>query len=371
MAQVQDPTNVDFVGKDDRSNAWTITSDRWSAAGAYIVLPINPESLEIQMRLLSADVAMKGTKFNTVNRWSRTKSAFDFPIINFKFNSGNIQPVFSQKFKQDVWRYGQTKVESGFSSKGMIKPGKDQVGNHVYGRFNSVKVQGSRPTLPTGLYGGNPNIPVGVQNLYALLALANDSWIMESTEVGLYGNAQKFSVANRIIVNTNSLAFPDLTLFGVFEDSGLQWTESAENFNNFDISFSLLVTNSVPSLTTPDLESMIKNYRNSMYRPTARFDSFSMPSRGSSTPTNNQDDRKSPADEKPEDLSLADRLRQQVAKGVESASAVVDSAARTASIKLDEKYAQRAEAEYQAQFLARISNTAISDVANDANRDKS
>lgn len=360
MAQIQDPNNVDFVGKDDRSNAWTITSDRWLAAGAYIILPINPESLDVSVKILSSEVAMKGNKFMTVQRWSRTNSAFDFPVIQFKFNSGNIQPVFNQAFKHRVWQYANANFDTGFSSAGVLKPGDDQVGDHIYGRYKTVKVS-SALGAPTGLYGGNTKIPVGVQNLYALLALMNDRWITSKTEAGFNGQSQTFSAANRIIVNTNSLAFPNLTLYGLFEESGLQWSESADNFNNFETTFSLWVTDSNPSITTPNLSAMVTAYKNGMYRSTARYDSFVMPS---AKPENREAvaDREYAGDKAAPSLSAANWIRQQVAGLTSQAGAKVDAVAEAAKIKFDDKYRQKAEAEYAATLLARMNGVQISDV---------
>lgn len=362
MAQIQDPNNVDFVGKDDRSNAWTITSDRWLAAGAYIILPINPESLEVSCKILSSEVAMKGNKFMTVQRWSRTGSAFDFPVIQFKFNSGNIQPIFNQAFKQKVWQYANANFDTGFSSVGVNKPSDNQVGDHIYGRYKSVKVS-SQLGAPQGLYGGNSKIPVGVQNLYALLALMNDRWIIPRTETGFNGANQTFSVANRIIVNTNSLAFPNLTLYGQFEESGLQWSESADNFNNFETTFSLWVTDSNPSITAPKIDAMVTAYKNGMYRSTARYDSFVLPSATKSAPTDNVADRPYAGDKAAPSLSAADWIRTQVAGLTSMAGAKVDAVAEAAKIRVDEQYRQKAEAEYAATILARMNGTQISDVA--------
>ena len=363
MAQIQDPNNVDFVGKDDRSNAWTITSDRWLAAGAYIILPINPESLEVSLKILSSEVAMKGNKFMTVQRWSRTDSVFEFPVIQFKFNSGNIQPVFNQSFKQKVWQYANANYSTGFSSVGVMKPSDNQVGDHIYGRYKTVKVS-SQLGAPQGLYGGNSKIPVGVQNLYALLALMNDRWIIPRDEVGFNGANQTFSVANRIIVNTNSLAFPNLTLYGLFEESGLQWSESADNFNNFETTFSLWVTDSNPSLTAPKLDAMVTAYKNGMYRSTARYDSFVMPSEQKLPRVNPPAaERVYLGDEVATSLSAADWIRTQVAGLTSKAGAKVDAVAEAAKIRVDEQYRQKAEAEYAATILARMNGTQISDVA--------
>lgn len=369
MAQIQDPNNVDFVGKDDRSNAWTITSDRWLKSGAYLILPINPDSLEVSVKILSTEVSMKGNKFMTVRRWTRTNSVFDFPVIQFKFNSGNIQPVFNQAFKQKVWQYANTNYDTGFSSKGVMKPSDSQAGDNVYGRFKTVKVS-AKTGSPVGLYSGNSKIPVGVQNLYAMLSLMNDKWIIDSNETGLGGQKQTFSVANRIIVNTNSLAFPNLTLYGLFEDSGLQWSESADNYNNFDVTFSLWITDSNPSLTAPQFDSMIRAYKDGMYRSTARYDSFVMPS-AVQTPSGVCDDRIYDGDKAPTQLSAADWIRKQVAGLTSNAGVKVNAVAEAAKIKLDEKYRRTAEAEYAATLLSRLDGTRTSDVASNQNNNLS
>jgi hypothetical protein len=250
MGQVSS-TNTNFSGRDDRQNgAWTITSDRWKSYGS-IVLPINPESLEVGMRLRAAEVQMQGGKYITYSRRERDKSNFEFPVIAFKFNSGNIQPIFSEAYILSAQRGDKNIVQD------IRIPNKDNVGEHRYGAYLTAGFTADKNRIPE-LY--DDSTPVGIQNLYALLNLVNDTWMLET------GTKEKpNAVLNRIIVSTSSLAFPSLTFYGFLDEAGLQWSESADQFNNFDTSFNLVVTRTSPRLGYGQLSNLISHYKSSMF----------------------------------------------------------------------------------------------------------
>jgi len=252
--------DINFSGKDDRQEgAWIISSDSWIRSNNYLILPINPDSLEVAMHVRSAEIAMQSGSFMSVSRRTRGVSGrgnvYEFPTIAFKFNSGNIMPVFSEAFIAEV-SHDWSNRESGLAMAGgqERRPNELTVGEHRYGAFKNM----SFSTGPVGLY--RSDIPVGIQNLYAMLNMMNESWMLYKLE-----NNVPRSVLNRVIVKTNSLAFPNLTLFGFIDEGGLQWSESSDNFNNFDTSFNLVVTHTQPLISGMALSSMIEAYKHGMY----------------------------------------------------------------------------------------------------------
>lgn len=351
--------NINFAGRDDRQNgAWTITSDRWRSHNGYLVLPINPENLEISKRIRGGEVSMQGGKFITVSRRTRGASVYEYPIISFKFNSGNIQPVFSDSFIRNVQQYGSSSlnVTNKFSGDS-IKPNIKNVGDHRYGVFRNVKV-GDVNGMPNGLY--LDSIPVGVQNLYALLNLVNDSWMLDTVE-----NGKDRSVLNRILVNTNSLALPSITFYGFVDEAGIQWSESVDNFNNFETTFNLVVTHTRPLLNGNQLDSLVRAYKANIYVP--RATEISNP--GGTCREESQDPMPDPisptAPEEPlVPLTLADKIRAKVATKVNGAKQAVDNYAEKAKVRVDEQYAQqKALADFQKSFAdTQFDNQGVSDV---------
>jgi len=300
MGQVHATNDTNFQGRDDRQNgAWTITSDHWSTYGR-IVLPINPENLEVGMRLRAAEVQMQGGKYITTSRRERNNSVYEFPTIAFKFNSGNIQPVFSEDYIGNARQYGEESSQR--------IPNKDNVGDHRYGKyFTSGFSTGSR--VPE-LY--DKSVPIGIQNLYALLNLVNDTWMLDKTE-----NNRPCTVLNRIIITTSSLAFPALTFYGFIDEAGLQWSESADQFNNFDTSFNLVVTYTDPRLGVGQIENLISRYKTSMFDGRAPI---------TQPPVHSSTNSAISSENMQADPTMADSVRTTTASGVKSLIGGVNSA---------------------------------------------
>ena len=303
MAQILG-TNPSFRGKDDRSNAWTITCDYWESQGVSpLILPINPESLELRFPITGAEVTMYGGKVVPVKRNPRTGSVFDYPTLAIKFNSGNVQPAWSEEVAtntqetnvaaaytaagdylinststQTVWSdssLNQVRGSRGANTPRGLLPSPVPSGwetDNVYGAFDRVNNTQSGANMVSGLYATNRSIPVGIQNLYALLAMFNSQWMVPVREANLSGQHKSYNVLNRIKLTTSTLAFPSLIFYGFPTEEGLQWSETADNFNNFDTSFSMIVTNTNPHLGGHDLKSMFSVYKTKIFAPTSVFD---------------------------------------------------------------------------------------------------
>jgi hypothetical protein len=364
-------THPNFVGKDDRQfGAWSITTDVWTSQGATIVLPINPESLEIGQRIRSSEVAMMGGKYFSVGRNPRTKSVYEFPSIAFKFNSGNIQPVFSTDYIAGVEARDKIVVKTGQVVAESVKPSSGNVGNHVYGRYKGINA--AKGSGVPGLYNEHKEIPIGVQNLYAMLSMIQHSWMFEKTEHGFDGSPVGYSVLNRVIIHTTSLAFPSLTFYGFIDESGLQWEESAENFNNFDTSFNLIVTHTVPNLSCVRIEGLIDEYKTGMYGSKAfkgvwtdyphsveessttrdlnasdvegLINEAALEVIRNSDPSTDTAVASDTGSKEPKNQTLADRIRSYVATTVKSSSGTVDAYAEKAKIRFDTQYASQKQA---------------------------
>jgi hypothetical protein len=328
--------NINFAGRDDRQESgWVITTDRWKSAGAYIILPINPESLDVAKRMRASEVSMQSGKYIAVSRSTRRDSVYDFPVVSFKFNSGNIQPVFSDSYIKHAQQAATTSLNLGIDGSART-PNMKSVGSHRYGAFQNVKAQ-AKAHIP-GLY--VDDVPVGVQNLYAILGMMNDTWMLDVQEAGA-----KRSVLNRVIITSNSLAFPSLTFYGAFDDSGIQWGESAENFNNFDLSFNLMITHTNPSLDGNQIESLVRTYKKKMYQPCSLFVSAQPNTDGGVCKEHEQPPQPDAPSIEPEfpqtPLTWSDRIRQAVASQVGSTSTAVDYYAEKIKVTTDQQYAQQ------------------------------
>lgn len=336
MGQIRSDVNINFAGRDDRQESgWVITTDRWKSAGAYIILPINPESLDIAKRIRASEVSMQSGRYIAVSRSTRRDSVYDFPVISFKFNSGNIQPVFSDLYIKRAQQAAATSLNLGVDGSAKI-PSMKNVGSHRYGAFQNVKAK-VKAHVP-GLY--VDDIPVGIQNLYAILGMMNDTWMLDVQEAGAHR-----SVLNRVIITSNSLAFPSLTFYGAFDDSGIQWSESAENFNNFDLSFNLVVTHTEPNLNRIQIESLVRTYKNVMYRPRGIFVAAPPDTDGGVCKEPEQPPQPDATPITPTapqtPLTWSDRIRKAVASQVGSTSTAVDYYADKINSATDQQYAQQ------------------------------
>lgn len=234
---------------DDRRNAWVFTCDRWADHGCYILLPVNPANMTISNQLRSSQETTKRGKIVYISRNLKNRSLIRPPEIQFTIPSGNITPMFSNEYINAASEYALSKKQPKFDSTPTQDRVKDDVANlsdysaikpskiaHMKDRtsgtyFGSVSTQ-TKTNIPN-LY--NKVTPVGIQNLYAFMMLADEQ---------RYYNDRP----NKIHVHINSLLYPSLFLRCTFTESGLSWTESADDPGQFDLEFTLRVIGTSPSL---------------------------------------------------------------------------------------------------------------------------
>jgi hypothetical protein len=247
---------------DDRKNAWVFTCDRWAEHGSYILLPINPANISIQNQLRTQVDESKRGKIVYIARNQKNKSLFKPPEIQFTIPSGNIFPMFSDEYIEAAYRYSthpKAKVNDSrqaldnptvnMSNYSASKPSKvSDMRDRIQGtQMSSVQVQ-SGMNVPD-LY--NKVTPVGIQNLYAFMMLADE---------------QRFhnDVPNKVHVHINSLLYPSLFLRCTFTEDGISWTESSEDPGQFDLEFSLRVLGTSPQIGYGYLDSFFSLYASAL-----------------------------------------------------------------------------------------------------------
>lgn len=234
---------------DDRRNAWVFTCDRWADHGCYILLPVNPATMTISNQLRSAQESTKRGKIVYISRNLKNRSLFKPPEIQFTIPSGNITPMFSNEHIQAASQYAMLKKQPKLDS----TPVSERIKGNVANLSDYSAIKPSNPSTmkdrTTGTYFGTvasqvktniPNLynrttPIGIQNLYAFMMLADEQ---------RYYNDRP----NKIHVHINSLLYPSLFLRCTFTESGLSWTESADDPGQFDLEFTLRVIGTSPSL---------------------------------------------------------------------------------------------------------------------------
>lgn len=264
-------------GKDDRSDAWVISCDSWDESNPPrpgLILPLNPESLEIRLPLRGAESSMYGGKFIARRRDPRTSSAFDYPSIALRFNSGNIVPLYDASKVIYAMQESNPRESQLHRSRGAYanrpdspdpKPNTAGNTNNLYGLYVNAESKAAGPNRTPGIYAGLPEIPVGVQNLYALFSLINEGWIKDAgrkdTGVETGVGAKKYTQLNRIRVSTSNLVMPGLVLYGFFDESGIRWAEAADNPTNFEVGLNMIITHSQPRLRGVELATLISSYK--------------------------------------------------------------------------------------------------------------
>lgn len=250
---------------DDRDGAWIITTNRWSDAGCYIALPVNPESIEIRHELRAEQGTNKRGKIIYISRehrdgptggWNTLFKPFD---LQFNFNSGNIIPQFNDEYKtacaklsmayssadDDATRLDLAKRIKASYSLSQRVPSDSQVANYLLGKAHSgITTSQNRPNIPQ-LY--STKVPIGVQNLYSVIMLAEEP---------MYYNNKP----NKVMVHINTLAFPALTLFGTLTES-VHWSESVEEFGSFNMDFTLHVVATYPRFGYGKMDTFFANYQ--------------------------------------------------------------------------------------------------------------
>jgi nucleotide-binding universal stress UspA family protein len=179
----------------------------------------------------------------------------DFELA-LTFNSGNIAPMVSRaRIKAmgsedtgTAWNYAMD-PESKAS---------DLIKFDEYGAMlNDVLAYRAALPDPAGYVEDyDPTVPLGVQNLYRLLSLADEPRVTYTQRGG--------TKANRVILVMNSPVFPQMSIYGHITPGGLSWEEGAEHPNSFDITLTLTVTDTWPKLGLAGLGSLLSGYRNAV-----------------------------------------------------------------------------------------------------------
>ena len=233
-----------------RIDPWIITCESWFAAGKYIALPINPEQIEFSSGLRVAHDEGYNAKFIYIWRRRRNRSMNSVMTISFSLSSGNIVPQFDLSNNQ--------KYDLAARYSGNVPPSVDMAADHRRGiaEYCQAPVH--------GIY--DQAVPIGVSNLYALLALADERRIRVSgqTDDGVQ------QTSNRIIICLSTMIFPRLLLYGWFTPDGISF--SMNDPGEFTVNFSMLVTGSNPKLNFDGWQGLVDSYRQNMYNPTRTVD---------------------------------------------------------------------------------------------------
>lgn len=119
----------------------------------------------------------------------------------------------------------------------------------------------------SGLY--DRIVPLGVQNLYAMLALADERRIRTAYSAE---NKPTGQTANRIVMGISTLVFPRMLLYGWIAPEGISVSMSADNPSEFTISFTLIVTSTTPKIGYDGYQSLVSSYKNNMFTQSTTLD---------------------------------------------------------------------------------------------------
>jgi hypothetical protein len=312
----------ELSGNDDRSqrsDAAIISCEAWMAQGAYIILPLNPEEISFDLGVRTSNELARAANIIYVWRYLGNSSMLVKPTISMRFNSGYIVPSFDPSYVLEANTLVNDKVHAMRNTRNSGQAGsqeqqsdlvnpyasleadiaisrafyddrlkeysgrlpmpeqtKDYIKGTLYEKVgesirpnpmltdsgNAEKGSGNMPDLYSY---ANRHVPIGIQNLYALFSLADERRIRKTSERG--GQTE-----NRVMLILSTLAFPRLVLYGWFGESGISYTESAEDPHSFDVSFDLVVTETNPPLSYGNWDQLIRNYRDGMYEDQTTLD---------------------------------------------------------------------------------------------------
>lgn len=254
----------DYAQWEVRYNPWVITCDRWSQLGQYIIMPINPGDIAWHIPLKTAIEQTKHASVAYV--WRNTylnvsadggtsdqgSMLQDFEL-SVTFNSGNIAPMVSTS-KIRGWQ----SEESGSSWSYAIDPETRSsdlkaIGSQGAMGNDTLHARGELPDPVDYVQDYDETIPLGVQNLYRFLSLADEPRITYLPSGG--------TKANRVTIVMNSLVFPQFVVFGHIVPNGISWEEGSDHPNSFDVTFTMTVTDTAPKLGLAALTSLLNTYK--------------------------------------------------------------------------------------------------------------
>lgn len=262
-----------------RSSSWIITCESWLEQDAFIVLPVNPDQLTFDLGVRTSNELTRAAQIMYVWRYFGTSSTLVKPIIRLTVNSGNIIPSFDPSIilecaelsaeKASALQAKQTPEHREFLARNydaalsdyMARiPGPEQVKDYVKdGLYSQVGLHMTpnmcldgvdQSTNTPDIYSSaHRSVPIGVQNLYAMYSLLDERRIRSVMNLGDdVTNPTGGQTGNRIMLVLNTIVFPKLVVYGWFGESGISYTENAEEPGSFDMSFEIVVDSTVPTL---------------------------------------------------------------------------------------------------------------------------
>ncbi len=256
-----------------RSNAWLLTCESWMDQDMYIALPVNPGEISFSMPIRVTNESYRSTKIAYVWRDRGFRSVYDCPVINFTVPSGNILPSFNSDYIKGAQTLASSYVQNAKSlSPSEVRDGftNDRVATEAIqrqlfedyshkvppanknrdpreGLYAQIQKRGRATTDTNQKRDNTPDLyrsdmPIGIQNAYAILALA------EERRIRTVNDANQTRTDNRVVAVINTLIFPRLIIYGWFAEDGVKLEESADNLGEVLTTFSLVVTDTYPRL---------------------------------------------------------------------------------------------------------------------------
>lgn len=276
------------TGDVQRDRPWILSCESWMSQGAYVILPINPEQLNFDLAIrTSNDQARAAQAIYVWRDYDRGGTSFVLPTITLTVNSGYIVPSFDPAaiaearamslYKGQFMQTMDGEVPKGFvvdfqqdyastlASGGYLARIPDQSMTRDYistGLYKQVGlelepnplltdmalVQSKKSNMP-GLYTeAVKNIPIGIQNLYAMFSLIDERRIRKTSEKKISKHIDGSQTENRAMLVVSTPAFPRLVCYGWFGEDGLKFSESADEPGCFNMDFSFIVTQTEPLL---------------------------------------------------------------------------------------------------------------------------
>jgi len=293
----------------ERYDGWVITCELWESLGIGIVLPINPEHLNINIPIRGHAYEAAFGKAIAYSLNKRRNTYYDPFNLQLTFNTGYIIPKWStsavavqetasssstlnkdgtitQTKSQSVWEATANKrvvpqsSAQNVTNSAYAASRQNDIMTYFTGINSKTRVTPKDLGVPLDLY--DTYVPIGTQNLYALMSLLDGAKTWRPN----LDYTEEFAMAapNRIKVYANSLVFPAMTFYCQAQEQGISWAESAETPTCFDVTLNLLCTLTDPQIGRGQLDSLISQYKKNFTIGTlARFSAKNKTSTGSGT----------------------------------------------------------------------------------------
>lgn len=261
-------------------------------------MPINPGQLSFDLGIRTTNELARAANLIYVWRFFGNNSTLVKPTLNITVNSGYIVPSFDPSIildcmeltwsraavargkamqESDIPLQTQTQMYDTALTEYMARvPSPEQTKDYIKdGVYSKVGAQlrpnaalsdaglvgnGNMPDLYTD---ANKNVPIGIQNLYAMFSLADERRITRVLRAGDKQDAPTGGqTGNRIMLIISTPVFPRLVVYGWFGESGLKYTENAEEPGSFDLSFDIVVDETVPKLGFGGWNDLMSTYVN-------------------------------------------------------------------------------------------------------------